>query len=114
MQNEKRGIFDWLIFLLIHIVLIGGIGVAGFYVYGMRLGIWLAVSATVAGFASAYLFAKEIPGETFMKVVLGLLVAANAAYLVHNGARNIGIKDYNAAQIEKYEQIGRASCRERG
>src|SRR5262245_582789 len=102
MQNEKRGIFDWLIFLLIHIVLIGGIGVAGFYVYGTRLGIWVAASATVAGFASAYLFAKEIPGETFMKVVLGLLVAANAAYLVHNGAKGMGVELYNREQSDRY------------
>ena len=115
MQNEKRGIFDWLIFLLIHIVLIGGIGVAGFYVYGTRLGIWVAASATVAGFASAYLFAKEIPGETFMKVMLGLAVAANAGYIVHNGARSIGVDAYNAAQVEKYErgmaEAGKATTR---
>lgn len=104
MQEEKRGIFDWLIFTLIHLALLGGIGVAGFYVYGWRLGIWVAVSAAIAGFASCYLFAKDVSGETLMKCWLGLCVAANAGYLVHNGARVIGIEAYNAGQVEKYER----------
>lgn len=91
-------------FALIHLVLIGGISVAGFYVYGLRLGVWVAASAIVAGFASMYLFAKEVPGETTMKCALGLCVALNAMYLVHNGARNMGIEQYNAAQMEKYER----------
>lgn len=102
--TEQRPIFDWFVFLIIHLVLIGGISVAGFYVYGFRLGVWVAASAIVAGFASAYLFAKEVPGETTMKCMLGLVVAANAAYLVHNGASQIGIESYNASQIEKYER----------
>src|SRR5262245_61579393 len=115
MQTEKRGIFDWLIFLLIHIVLIGGISVAGFYVYTPQLGAWVAASAIVAGFASTYLFAKEVPGETTMKCMLYLCVALNAAYLVHNGAQRIGVDSYNAAQIQKYEagmaEAGKATSR---
>lgn len=115
MQEENRSIFDWLIFTLIHLALLGGIGVAGFYVYGWRLGIWVAVSAAIAGFASCYLFAKVIPGETFMKVILGLCVAANAGYLVHNGAQSLGVEAYNAGQVEKYErgmaEAGKAASR---
>ena len=114
-QNDKRTIFDWLIFTLIHIVVIGAIGYAGVQVYGPRLGLWVAASATVAGFASCYLFAKDVPGETLMKVWLYLCVAANAGYLAHNGARNIGIENYNAAQVEKFErgmaEAGKATTR---
>lgn len=115
MTNEKRSIFDWLIWTLIHIVVIGAITYAGIQVYGMRLGLWVAASATVAGFASCYLFAKDVPGETLMKVWLYLCVAANAGYLVHNGARQIGIDSYNTAQVEKFEkgmaQAGKATSR---
>lgn len=115
MTSDRRTIFDWLIFTLIHCVVIGAIGYAGIQVYGPRLGLWVAASATVAGFASCYLFAKDIPGETLMKVWLYLCVAANAGYLVHNGARNIGIEGYNAAQVEKYEkgmaEAGKATSR---
>jgi len=113
--QEKRSIFDWLIWTLIHLVLLGAITVAGFYVYGFRLGIWVAASATIAGFASCYLFAKDIPGETFMKVVLGLCVAANAGYIIHNGAKKIGVDSYNSAQVDKYErgmaEAGKATSR---
>lgn len=115
MTNEKRSIFDWLIWTLIHVVIIGAITYAGIEVYGWRLGLWVAASATVAGFASCYLFAKEVPGETLMKVWLYICVALNAAYLVHNGARNIGIEGYNTAQVEKYErgmaEAGKATSR---
>lgn len=115
MQTEKRSIFDWLIFTLIHVVVIGAIGYAGVQVYGPRLGLWVAASATVAGFASCYLFAKDVPGETLMKVWLYLCVAANAGYLVHNGARQIGVDSYNAAQVEKFErgmaEAGKATSR---
>lgn len=115
MQEEKRSIFEWLIFTLIHLVLLVGLGVAGFYVYKWRLGIWVAVSATIAGFVSCYLFARDVPGETLMKCWLGLCVAANAGYLVHNGARALGVDAYNAAQVEKYErgmaEAGRATSR---
>jgi hypothetical protein len=106
MQEQKthRSIFDWLIFIVIHMVLIGGISYAGFAVYGYTLGAWVAASAIVAGFASLYLFAKEVPGETLMKIWLGLCVAANAGYLVHNGARAIGVQAYNATQVEKFEK----------
>lgn len=101
--TEKRAAFDWIMFLLIHAVLIGGIGYAGFSIYGPRLGVWVAASAFVAGVTSSYLYAKIVPGETIMKVLLGLAVAANAAYMVHNGARSIGVSAYNDAQIRKYE-----------
>jgi hypothetical protein len=102
--NTPRSIFDWLIFIAIHLILIGGISYAGFAVYGRTLGAWVAASAIVAGLASMYLYAKEVPGETLMKIWLGLCVAANAAYLVHNGARAIGVQSYNAAQVEKFEK----------
>lgn len=115
MQTENRSIFDWLIWTLIHAVIIGAIAYAGIQVYRPRLGLWVAASATVAGFTSCYLFAKDVPGETLMKVWLYLCVALNAAYLVHNGARNIGIEGYNAAQVEKYErgmaEAGKATSR---
>lgn len=102
-MNEKRTAFDWIMFLAIHCILIGGISYAGFSIYGDRLGVWVAASALVAGFTSTYLYAKIVPGETIMKVILGLAVAANAAYMVHNGAKAIGITAFNDAQIRKYE-----------
>lgn len=107
--NEKRTAFDWIMFLLIHVVLIGGIAYAGFAIYGERLGIWVAASAFIAGVTSTYLYAKIVPGETIMKVLLGLAVAANAAYMVHNGAKAIGINAFNDAQIKKYE-LGMAAA----
>jgi len=102
-QSSSRSIFDWLIFLVIHLVLIGGISYAGVAIYGHTLGAWVATSAIVAGFVSMYLFAKDVPGETLMKIWLGLAVALNAGYLVHNGARAIGVRAYNDAQIRKFE-----------
>ena len=102
-MNDNRSIFDWIMFLLIHCILIGGIGYAGFAVYGNRLGSWVAASAAIAGMTSAYLFAKVVPGETTMKVWLGICVAANAGYLVHNGAQAMGIEAYNNAQVRKFE-----------
>lgn len=113
--QEQRSIFDWIIFTLIHLVVIGAISAVGFYVYTWNLGVWVAASATVAGLASCYMFAKDIPGETVMKVLLGLAVAANAGYLAHNGAKKIGVEDYNNKQVEKWEkgmaQAGKASSR---
>lgn len=102
-MNDKRSIFDWIVFTLIHVILIGGISYAGMQIYGSRLGVWVAASACVAGFVSMYLFAKIVPGETLMKVWLGLCVALNAGYLVHNGAQAMGIEAYNTAQVRKYE-----------
>ena len=102
-MTENRSAFDWIMFLFIHLILVGGISYAGFSIYGNRLGVWVAASATVAGVTSAYLYAKIVPGETLMKVLLGLSVAANAAYMVHNGAKSIGITNYNDQQIRKYE-----------
>ena len=107
--SEYRTSFDWIMFLMIHLVLIGGIAYAGFRIYGARLGVWVAASAFIAGVTSSYLFAKIVPGETIMKILLGLSVAANAGYLVHNGAQAIGVEAYNAAQIRKYE-IGMAAA----
>ena len=101
---QKRSFFDWLCFLLIHVVIIGGISVAGFYVYGFRLGSWVAASAIVAGVSSMFLFAKDIEGEVGMKCVLGICVALNAGYLVDNGAKATGVELYNRAQVEKYEK----------
>lgn len=103
MTTERRSAFDWIMFLAIHLILIGGISYAGFAIYGDRLGVWVAASALVAGFTSTYLYAKIVPGETIMKVMLGLAMAANAAYMVHNGAKAIGITAFNDAQIRKYE-----------
>lgn len=103
-MTEKRSFFDWIIFLLIHICIIGGISVIAFYVYRDKLAVWVAVSATVAGLACTYLYAKDIPGEVPMKCMLYICVAANAGYMAHNGARDIGVKSYNAAQVEKYER----------
>ena len=100
---EHRTAFDWIMFLLIYAVLIGGISYAGFAIYGQQLGMWVAASSIIAGLASTYLYAKIVPGETIMKIALGIAVAANAAYMVHNGARAIGIGAYNDAQVKKYE-----------
>ena len=111
--SENRSMFDWLMFLAIHVIIIGGISYAGWSVYGERLGIWVAASATVAGITSAYLYAKIVPGETFMKIILGLIVAANAGYIVHNGARNMGIESFNSAQVQKFEIAMAAASRAR-
>jgi len=107
--TEQRSLFDWGLFTIIHLILIGAVGYAGFYVYGTHLGLWVAASATIAGLVSTYLFAKIVPGETLMKVWLGLCVAANAGYLVHNGARAIGIESFNNAQVKKFE-VGMANA----
>lgn len=101
--DERRPLFDWVIFTLIHVIVIVAIAIVGMKVYGEKLGFWVGASAAVAGLTSTYLFAKIVPGETFMKVILGLAVAANAGYLVHNGAQAIGVELYNAAQVKKYE-----------
>lgn len=112
---ENRTIFEYTIFTLIHTVVIGAITVVGFHLYGKHLGIWVAASATVAGLAYCYMFVREIPGETLMKVILGIVVAANAGYMAHNGAKKIGIDDYNGKQLEKYEKgmalAGRATSK---
>jgi hypothetical protein len=104
MQDEKRSLFEWIIFTLIHLVVVGAISTVGFYVYTWHLGVWVAASAAVAGLASCYMFAKEIPGETLMKVILGLAVALNAGYLAYNGAKKIGVDDFNNRQVEKFEK----------
>ena len=60
--TENRTAFDWIMFLLIHVCLIGGIAYAGFSIYGERLGVWVAASAFIAGITSTYLYAKVVPG----------------------------------------------------
>lgn len=112
-MNENRSMFDWIMFLMVHAIIIGGISYAGWHVYGERLGVWVAASAIVAGITSSYLFAKVVPGETMMKVVLGLVVALNAGYIVHNGARNVGVASFNEGQVRKYEAAMGAAAQAR-
>lgn len=102
-KTDNRSIFDWVVWTVIHLVLVGGIACAGFSVYGSQLGAWVGASALIAAMTSMYLFHVDIKGETLMKVLLGLSVAANAGYLVHNGAQAMGVEVYNAAQVRKFE-----------
>src|SRR5262249_12360687 len=99
----NRSLFDWIVWTFIHVILIGGISYAGFAVYKSGLAAWVAASAIVAGFVSMYLFAKDVPGETLMKIWLGLAVPMNAEYLVHNGAKATSGQAYNDAQVAKFE-----------
>jgi hypothetical protein len=101
--STKRTSSEWAIFVLIHLIFIGGIAITGFIVYGMTLGVWVAASAIVAGLALTHMFANDIPGEKAMKIIVYVFSALNAAYIVHNGAQQIGVESYNAAQIKKYE-----------
>jgi hypothetical protein len=101
--STKRTSSEWAIFVLIHLIFIGGIAITGFVVYGMTLGVWVAASAIVAGLALTHMFANDIPGEKAMKIIVYVFSALNAAYIVHNGAQAIGIEAYNTAQIKKYE-----------
>lgn len=101
-QPESRTLFDWTIFALVHLIVVGGIAVAGFWIYGFGLGVWVAISATVAGLALTHLHKVEVPGETLMRVLIYLFASLNAGYLVHNGAKVIGVESYNAAQVQKY------------
>lgn len=102
-KTDNRTVFDWVVWTAIHLVLVGGIGYAGISIYGMRLGSWVLASAFVAAMTSMYLFHVNITGETLMKCILGLCVAANAGYLIHNGAQAMGVEAYNAAQVQKFE-----------
>lgn len=102
-KTDNRSIFDWVVWTVIHLVLVGGIAYAGFSVYGSRLGAWVGASALIAAMASMYLFHVNVSGETLMKCWLGLCVAANAGYLIHNGAQAMGVEAYNAAQVKKFE-----------
>lgn len=111
--DERRPLFDWVIFALIHVVLIGAISFVGIRVYGPKLGFWIGASAFIAGMTSTYFFAKIVAGETLMKCILGLAVAANAGYLVYNGAQAIGIELYNSAQVKKFE-AGMAAAAQAG
>src|SRR5262245_3207067 len=101
--TEHRPALDWVVFSIIFTVLVAAIWYAGVSVYGSRLGHWVGASAFIAGLVHLYLFAKIVPGETIMKVWLGLCVALNAGYIVHNGAKAMGIEAFNNAQVKKYE-----------
>ena len=113
--HGARPALDWVVFSIIFVVLVGAIWYAGLSVYGPRLGHWVGASAFIAGLVHLYLFAKIVPGETIMKVWLGLCVALNAGYIVHNGASAMGVEAYNAAQVKKFEagmaQAAKASTR---
>lgn len=102
-NSEPRSLFEWSIFTIVHVVLFGGTMVAGFYTYDLGLGVWVAAQAIIAGMALTYLFAREVAGETLMKVLVYAAEVANIGYLVHNGAKRIGVEAFNAAQIQKYE-----------
>ncbi len=102
-QNDKRSAFDWIMFILIHIIFFAAIAWAGVKVYGESLGAWVAASAAIEALALTYLFHKVVPGETLMKVLLYFFASLNVAYLVHNGAQKIGIQLYNDGQVKKYE-----------
>lgn len=101
--DENRPALDWVVFTIIFVVLVSAIWYAGLSVYGPRLGHWVGASAFIAGLVHLYLFAKIVPGETIMKIWLGICVALNAGYIVHNGAAAMGIEAYNSAQVKKYE-----------
>jgi|SRR6185436_6621001 len=110
-SDNRRTLFDWVVFLLIYTLLVGGISVAAWWVYGAQLGVWVAVSAAIAGLAALYLFHVETPGETFMKVVLAVICSANAGYLAYNGVRAAGVESFNSAQVRKYEAGMAAAAR---
>ena len=115
-QYDQRTPFDWTIFILIHVVLVGAIFYAAGSTYGYKLGIWVGASAFIAALVSLYLFHVDVPGETAMKIILGLAVACNAGYLVYNGAQAVGIEAFNLAQVKKFEAgvsaASRASSRQ--
>lgn len=98
-----RPMLDWLVWTVIHGVVVAGISIAAFYLYNIGLACWIMASAIVAAAASLYLFARDVPGETFMKIILALCVAANAGFLIYNGAKAWGAASFNSAQVEKYK-----------
>ena len=103
LEYDRRTLFDWVIFIIFHGVLVGGIAYAAYMTYGARLGAWVGASAFMAVLVLLYLFQVKVAGETFMKIILGLAVACNAGYLVYNGAKAVGIDAFNSAQIKKFE-----------
>lgn len=109
--TEQRPLFDWVIFGLIYIILISAIGYAALSIYGSQLGWWVAGSAAIAGLVCLYLFHVEVARETGYKILLAVCVAANAGWLVHNGALAIGTKEFNDAQLKKFE-IGMKEARQ--
>jgi hypothetical protein len=110
---QQRSVSDWLIFLSIYAILIGGIGWASFEVYGSKMGVWVTASAAIAGLVMLDFFRKEVPGETFMKIVMSVFLALNAGYLAHNGLRSMGVEAFNNAQVRKYEAAMAAAARAR-
>lgn len=109
MVEDKHTGTDWTFFILVHLVLTIGIIVGAFFVYGKVLAFWSASSALIAGLSVTYLYAKNTRGTTPMKILVYLFAALCAAYMVHNGARSIGVQAFNDAQIKKYE-IGMAQA----
>lgn len=108
--DEHRSIFDWIVWLLIHLALIGGIIVIGFWTYTTGLATWVSASAFIAGIVAMYLFAKLVPGETLMKIILYLVAAANAGYLAYNGAQELGVNLFNQAQSQKYSAAAKEAA----
>jgi hypothetical protein len=102
-MTSKHTKGDWAVFIIAHIVLIGGQAIAGFGVYGRVLAAWVAASAIIAGLAVSYIYAKAATGQTAMKILIYLFTALNAAYMVHNGAKLHGSELFNEAQVRKYE-----------
>lgn len=109
--TEQRPLFDWIIFLAVYVILISAITYAAVNIYGGQLGWWVGGSAAIAGLVCLYLFHVEVARETAYKIVLAICVAANAAWLVHNGALAIGTREFNEAQTRKF-QIGMQEARQ--
>lgn len=110
-MSTQRSVSDWLVFLAIYAILIGGIGWASFEVYGVKMGVWVTASAAIAGLVMLDFFRKDVPGEVLMKIIMAVFMAANAGYLAHNGLRSIGVEAFNSAQVQKYEKAVSAAAR---
>jgi hypothetical protein len=109
MKNKKHAVGDWAIFSLVHFIVTASISVGAFKVYGPTLAFWTAGSGLIAGLVTTYLYMRQVKGTTAMKVLLYLCIALNVGYMVHNGAKAVGIAAFNDAQIKKYE-IGMAQA----
>lgn len=110
-EQQRRTLFDWCIFLLIYALVVGGASYFAVSVYGWNLGVWVAVSATIAGLVALYLFHSETGGTTLMRLVLAIVVAMNLGYLFHNSAHTFGVEKFNSAQVQKYEAGMAAAAR---
>jgi hypothetical protein len=109
MKNKKHTSGDWTIFILVHLILTAGIIAGAFRVYGVTLAFWSGASALIAGLVATYLYMRQVKGATAMKILVYLCAALCAGYMVHNGARALGVTAFNDAQIKKYE-IGMAQA----